>query len=291
MLKTFEVRRRIDHGTLISTKHEIFQFPGGESHINFHPTATQQVAYLQTADGNDLMELAMWADAVKRSAKYASLLVMPYIPGARADRGVPFGAKVYANFINSMGIDQIISLDPHSDVAPALYERMTIFPLGKLPFFQESKGKYTGVIAPDLGARKRAELIAGRLGVPVYQAMKHRDFATGKLSGFGCEILPKLDANGAAPHFLLVDDICDGGGTFIGLAKTLLDQQQIYSGQLDLWVTHGIFSQGVDDLSKFFTTIYTTDSHVGASSTGYYHDRFIITKLIDILVPSVVRMS
>jgi len=54
-----------------------------------------------------------------------------------------------------------------------------------------------------------------------------------------------------------VDDICDGGGTFIGLAKAL---KQKNAGNLYLAVSHGIFSKGFNELNKHFTKIFTTDS-------------------------------
>ena len=56
---------------------------------------------------------------------------------------------------------------------------------------------------------------------------------------------------------LIVDDICDGGGTFIGLANELKNKN---AGKLYLAVSHGIFSRGFDDLEKCFTKIFTTDS-------------------------------
>ena len=293
-LGLYERRLRIDGGTKIVPAHNLFRFPGGESHVNFEPTSTVQIAYLTGADGNDLMGLAMWADAIRRTGGMRSVLVLPYLPGARADRGTPLGAKVYADFINSLGIDQIFTVDPHSDVAPSHYDRLTIVPLDKLPVWDmPATRRYDGVIVPDLGARKRAEAVAAKLNVPVYQGMKHRDFKTGALSGFSCEELPKAVSTVEEfrrSRFLIVDDICDGGGTFLGLADEL-QKQKINKENLGLWVTHGIFSQDVVKLSEKFSYIGTTDSHPGSAKAqgSYAATVFHVFPLLNYLVTSTVK--
>lgn len=227
-------------------------FPGGEAHIVEEVLRTphgKQIAYVQGGDGDTLMKLAMWADSC-RQLGLETIAVIPYLPGARQDRGRPLGAKVYADFINSMRLDRVICFDPHSDVMPALLDRCTVVHLHDLVRWVTFPS-VVGVIAPDVGARKRAEGVASVLKVPLYQATKHRDFSTGKLSGFACEPLPDKGT------LLVVDDICDGGGTFVGLADA------IDRGQLALWVSHGIFSKGTFDLRQRYSHIYTTDSHPG----------------------------
>lgn len=240
---------------------ELFFFPGGEPHLRGvdAPKRVAQLAYVTGADGNDLLALAMWADAV-RSRGEKLLIALPYLPGARADRGIPFGAKVYADFINNLGADRVICLDPHSPRMPSMIKNLTVYPVERvirkvLGDQGDTYGHpYVGVIAPDKGAHDRAKSAASMLHVPVFQAEKVRDFATGKLSGFECEQLP------ADGKLLLVDDICDGGGTFIGLADHLNESQGVAGARLDLWVTHGIFSKGVSELRKRFDHIHTTNS-------------------------------
>jgi ribose-phosphate pyrophosphokinase len=86
----------------------------------------------------------------------------------------------------------------------------------------------------------------------VVECSKSRDVKTGKLTGFKvyAEDLEGKDC-------LIVDDICDGGGTFIGLAGELKKKN---AGNLYLAVTHGIFSKGFEELEKCFDKIFTTDS-------------------------------
>ena len=108
------------------------------------------------------------------------------------------------------------------------------------------------LISPDGGALKKIYKVSEYLGgVEVVECSKSRDVKTGKLSGFKVysEDLEGKDC-------LIVDDICDGGGTFIGLAAELKNKN---AGKLYLAVSHGIFSKGFDSL-RCFDKIFTTNS-------------------------------
>lgn len=244
-------------GWTIPAPIEAFTFPGGEAHVKLtsEKTFNYQIADLRGADSHELFTLAMWADAAWQRCE-PTVLILPYLPGARADRGVPTGAAVYAEFLNNLSLDQIITIDPHSQFMPVMLNDLTVFPFERI--IKRELGDrgdwkthpYAGVIAPDKGAVTRARRAAAVLGVPVYLAEKTRDFETGELNGFTCEPLPSHG------KLLLVDDICDGGGTFIGLAQAT----GIERSRLDLWVTHGIFSKGIAELTYYFDHIYTTDS-------------------------------
>lgn len=254
-LSLHELRQRESGSLVIPAPHKVFFFPGGEAMLDWQqPTASVQIAYLRGCSGDELFALAMWNDAVKRYGyNLKTVLALPYLPGARADRGTPFGAKVYADFINSLNLDKVICIDPHSDVAPELYNNLHVVEAADLPIWGQLQGRFDGVIIPDKGARDRAEAVADRLGVPTFQASKERDFATGKLSNFSMEEVRN------ANHLLVVDDICDGGGTFLGLASAVPDWVK-----LSLWVTHGIFSnQAVWKLRERYSEVYNTDSHPG----------------------------
>jgi ribose-phosphate pyrophosphokinase len=186
-----------------------------------------------------------------------TVLIMPYVPGARADRGIPFGLGTYANYINDLLVDQIIIFDPHSQRAPEVlrgYENLTV--LYPEDLFAERHmtaviNGYSGIIAPDKGAVLRAEGVAKAAGLPVFTATKERDEATGKLSNFKIEGLPEEG------NFLIVDDICDGGGTFLGLSEA----SGLPKERLDLYVSHGVFSKdALKNLPEKFSYIFTTNS-------------------------------
>lgn len=114
----------------------------------------------------------------------------------------------------------------------------------------------TCVLLPDKGA--------ARYGYPTnLAAEKTRDPQTGKLSGF--TVPQKFEFDGA-DNILIIDDICDGGGTFAGIAETL--RKAGINQDLFLYVTHGIFSKGTAQLRQYFKHVYTTDSFRVASSYG-----------------------
>lgn len=257
-------------GEIIKSALTPFVFPAGEAHIkreDRRSTEHVEIAIIQpTPDSihTDLFHLAMWIDYItkedeKNGTETRTVLVLPYVPGARADRGTPFGLQVYAEFINGLYIDQIIIFDPHSQVAPERIsgrENLTVVYSDEL-FNQQTvrvavDGKYAGVIAPDKGAVGRAYNVAELLGVPLFKAEKVRDESTGQLSGFTVEELPEEG------KLLIVDDICDGGGTFLGLAEA----SGLPKERLDLFVSHGVFSKAACyTLPEMFGTIFTTNSY------------------------------
>lgn len=85
----------------------------------------------------------------------------------------------------------------------------------------------------------------------IYNCEKVRNPLTGKFEGF---TVPEIDRS--IPT-IIIDDICDGGGTFIGIAKELNMPKEL----MGLYVTHGIFSRGFDELCSFFGKIITTNSY------------------------------
>lgn len=265
-----------EDGEIRESTGKVMQFPAGEQHFVPGPTEIGPVAIVvRGSSSEDLMSAAMVADAFRESDQQVNL-VLPYLPGARQDRGTPFGARVYTDFVNRViRPSKVYAVDPHSEVMPSLFETkgivypgtprtiLTVYPAARAVSRAVAtrtdygwNSPYVGIIAPDAGARGRAESVAKRLELPLFQALKHRDFETGKLSGFSCEDLP------AEGKLLVVDDICDGGGTFNGLAEVT----GLGKDRLDLWVTHGVFSGRAPSLREHFGQIHTTDSHPGHSN-------------------------
>ena len=261
---------KIGPGYITSPTFESMYFPAGEPHVKVANENTDkgeltEIAHLTGADANELVLLGIWANAChQRGARTVALI--PYLPGARADRGLPFGAKVYADIINGFEIDQVICFDPHSPVMPSLIDNLTVVDSAALirhaivgrAYSDIHPQRYTGIIAPDKGAVARAQRVADACHLPLYKAEKHRDEATGQLSGFTCEDLP------ADGKYLIVDDISDGGGTFVGLALAT----KLPRAQLGLYVSHGVFSGNAAQLVAFFADIFTTDSFPPKNDIG-----------------------
>lgn len=261
-------KAKTNNGEVINSALSSFTFPAGEAHTkredrrDLEPT---EIAILQ-ADPygmhDDLFQLAMWNNYLRSQKEDINrVLLIPYFPGARADRGIPFGLGVYAEFIDTLDLNQIILFDPHSTVT--MHELAETNAILTDVYSHELLSShyagivmpniYTGIISPDKGAIDRAEAVAHSFGVPLYIAGKTRDFETGKLTGFTVETLPKYG------KFLIVDDICDGGGTFLGLADKI---QEFEPALLDLYVSHGVFSGGARiNLPQKFRKIFTTTSY------------------------------
>lgn len=246
------------NGSVTASAIEPFQFPGGEWHLRV-PGNREVAAHALIAgcDADDLVLLGLWADSV-RQQRQRTVAHIPYLPAARADRGNPFGAKVYADLINAAALDEVVAFDPHSPVSPSLVNNIRAVYSDRViaDVLRErvAAGEFSAVLAPDKGAVDRASRAAEALGLPLFTATKTRDFDSGKLTSFHVPELPKEG------KILVVDDICDGGGTFRGLAAAAA----IGRDRLAIWVSHGIFSGQANQLTEYFSDIWTTDSHPGA---------------------------
>lgn len=259
-------------------KFSSFIFSGGEPHIKIdvenlylnriEKEADEEIIItIRLNSFNDLGLLAVAVDAITRLCYFGNIhLIVPYFPGARQDRvmvkGEPLTAKVYADIINNMGFASIDILDPHSDVVPALLDGCVVkdnheFVKEAIGDICDWDGRYDNfwLVSPDAGANKKVLKLAQHLEHEfILKCDKVRDVSTGSLNGFEVykDDLGKRDC-------IIVDDICDGGGTFIGLAEELKKKN---AGDLYLIVTHGIFSKGFKELAKHFKGIYTTNSIV-----------------------------
>jgi ribose-phosphate pyrophosphokinase len=240
---------------------ESFTFSGGEPHIKINPDfdTSQSVTITHRLNSfNDVGLLLVTVDALRRMLVEKINLFIPYFPAARQDRvmvkGEPLTAKVYAELLNTLKLNKITVFDAHSEVTPALLNNCEA--ISNHRFIQEvlkQTRKECLLISPDGGALKKIYKVSEYLGgVPVVECSKSRDVTTGKLKGF------KVYADDLeGKDCLIVDDICDGGGTFIGLAEELKKKN---CGDIYLAVSHGIFSQGFEKFQPAFKKLFTTDT-------------------------------
>jgi ribose-phosphate pyrophosphokinase len=241
-------------------KFQSFTFSGGEPHIKIIPDfdVNRKITITHRLNSfNDLGLLCVTVDALRRMDVKIIDLFIPYFPAARQDRvmipGEPLSVKVYADIINAMQFNKVFVFDAHSEVTPALLNNSTVIP--NYTFIKEVLnviGENVKLISPDGGALKKIYKVSEFLGgVDVVECSKSRDVKTGRLSGFK---VYEDDLNGI--DCLIVDDICDGGGTFVGLAEELKNKN---AGKLYLAVSHGIFNKGFEVLDCF-DKIFTTNS-------------------------------
>lgn len=243
---------------------EVIDFPSGcETHVRLSPTFDESeptVICCRINEHKHLMQLLLLTDAIRNHSKKSIALKVSCLPYARQDRvatqGDSFSLQVLANIINSQGYHSVSIVDPHSEVSLSLIRNATEDYQSKILFLQSAIPSDVRadslLISPDKGAASKAIKDAYYLGMSkqISFCTKERDPVTGQLSS------PKCDRDSyEGKDLYILDDICDGGGTFIMLAKELRKRN---CGKINLVVTHGIFSKGV--ILEEIDNIYCTNS-------------------------------
>lgn len=214
-------------------------------------------------------------DALKERRIKVDRVTIPFISGSRQDRitgGIGtdflFTVKSICKMINERAC-VIETFDPHSDVlsglldGPIIKKTCDIFNECKTTIFDIRD--YDGIISPDAGSEKRCISIAKKFNISsIFFANKRRDISTGAITDIGISRYERKVEKG---KYIVVDDICDGGSTFIGLAKSLKEDGMMDGLTVDLYITHGIFSKGTEELLKYYNKIYCTDSFI-SDKTG-----------------------
>ena len=263
MIRSLNLDQMFTPTSFPEIEHELFQFSGGEWHIKLnnkiiYSDIEKVIITIRIKNGEDIIKLMIAKNALELCGVKQFELIMPYIPYARQDRkcyfGEAFSLKVFTSLINSMNFSKVITFDAHSDVAPALLNNCEN--LSNEEFIRNNImadfEKLPILISPDAGSNKKANKLAINLGLELVKCDKVRDTKTGELSGF--EVFTN---NLFGRECLIVDDICDGGGTFIGLAQELKKRG---AGNLHLFTTHGIYSKGFEIFKGIFKTVYCTNS-------------------------------
>ena len=201
-------------------------------------------------------------------------LFLPFAPYARQDRRMDqydaFSLKDYADQLNLLKLDRVVVLDAHSDVAPALFNNCTDIPQD---FIIRAGKDELGLsdfadvlVAPDAGAAKKVLKASNALGLDPNATVyleKVRDTTTGAITSTKVASDP---SNIMGANCLIIDDLCDGGATFIAGAEVLYAAG---ARSVGLFVTHGIFSRGVESLSEAgIDKIWTTNSFISQFKEG-----------------------
>jgi len=241
-----------------------FKFPGGEPHIKLDLDfdKSQEITIttrMSTMD--DLMFLLLATDALRRARIENISVFISYLPFARQDRvmefGEPLSLKVIADIINSQNYKAVGLFDVHSDTALALInhsqnESNHMF----VNQILKDKINYK-LVCPDAGAYKKIFKLAQVLEYKdtIVMCNKIRNLSTGKI--VSTQVINDNPITGG--DYFIVDDICDGGATFIAIAEELHKTDE--DAKVNLIVTHGIFSKGYKNLLfNGINHLYTTDS-------------------------------
>jgi ribose-phosphate pyrophosphokinase len=250
--------------------YKVSKFPDGQQSITITSGIyNENIPVLIKSRLNSFMDLELIICATQclkeMGVKNISLYI-PYCIGGRSDRkfvdgGVNYIKTVIAPIINLQNYNEVIILDPHSDILEACINNfkkntnvdLVRFALSLIDNKDGAQGR-TAFISPDAGALKKIYDLAKIFKVDnVTTASKVRDVLTGNIVRTE---LPTMNLDGIE-QIVIVDDLIDGGRTFIELAKVIKQQtnKPIY-----LIVTHGIFSAGIGELNVYFDGIFCTNS-------------------------------
>jgi ribose-phosphate pyrophosphokinase len=221
------------------------QFSDGEAAINIGEVVRGSDVFIIQSTcspvNDNLMELLIMIDALKRASAGRITAVMPYFGYARQDRKAkardPISAKLVANLITVAGADRVLTMDLHASQLQGFFDIPVDHLLGVPILAEYFKDKFDTVddlviVSPDVGSVARSRKIAERLDVPIAIIDKRRPKAN------VCEIMNIIgDVRGK--KVILVDDLMDTGGTIVNGAKALVE-----IGATDVYAccTHAVLS-------------------------------------------------
>ena len=228
------------------TKASIRRFPDMEVFVEILENVRgEDVFVIQSTSypaNDNLMELLVTLDALRRGSARRITAVIPYFGYARQDRKTgprtPISAKLVANLITNAGADRVLTFDLHAGQIQGFFD----IPVDNLfagPLFSEDISKiYNGsdlvVVSPDVGGVVRARALAKRLDADLAIIDKRREQASVS------EVM-HIIGNVRDSHCIMVDDICDSAGTLCNAAVALMDDG---AKSVDAYVTHGVLSGG-----------------------------------------------
>ncbi|WP_394270954.1 ribose-phosphate pyrophosphokinase [Qipengyuania sp.] len=192
---------------------------------------------------DNLMELLICIDALKRASARRITAVVPYFGYARQDRKpgprTPISAKLVANLITEAGADRVLAVDLHAGQIQGFFDIPTDNLYAAPVMAADIQARYGAqdlmVVSPDVGGVVRARALAKRLdNAPLAIVDKRRD-RPGE-----SEVMNIIGEVGGR-HCILIDDIVDSGGTLCNAAQALLDQG---ASSVAAYITHGVLSGG-----------------------------------------------
>src|SRR5450755_1489425 len=231
---------------LTPVKADVRRFSDDEIFVEVHENVRGEDMFLiqsTSAPANDnLMELLIMIDALRRASARRITAVIPYFGYARQDRKVgprtPISAKLVANLITEAGANRVLTVDLHAGQIQGFFDIPTDNLYASPVMVRDIREKFqldnVMVVSPDVGGVVRARGLAKRINAPLAIIDKRRERAgesevmnvIGEVTGHTC---------------ILVDDIVDSGGTLVNAAAALLEQKAkaVYA-----YISHGVLSGG-----------------------------------------------
>lgn len=236
-------------------KYTLSRFPDGEVQISLGDFShkDQICVKCRITNAEELFIVTQVLDILDRHDVYYDVDIF-YLMGMRMDRVMdfnrPFTLKVVSTILSTSKAHEIRILEPHSKRIFDLSNIFTEYIDDSLEEFKTGLLSCHQLVLPDAGAQKRYPNVSKAIF-----CSKVRDEQTGKLTGF--EVKNPKDIQ--SKDLLILDDLCDGGGTFCGIAAELRKYKP--DADINIFVTHMVNRKGIENLAKTFNKVHFTNSY------------------------------
>ena len=272
----------------------IKRFADGEIYVeineNIRGNSIFVIQSISTPANDNLMELLICIDALRRSSAKNITAVIPYFGYARQDRIVvprtAISAKLVSNLITNAGAHRIVTVDLHAGQIQGFFD-IPVDNLFSTPIFSKHIKKYISnkniiCVAPDVGGVERARALGQKLNVGLAIVDKRRP-APGKSQ------VMNIIGNVKGKNCLLVDDIIDSGGTIVNAAKALKEKgaKDVY-----VYVTHGVLSgNAVEQINNSkIKKLILTDT-IDNSNKIKKSSKIVVLSISNLMAEAIKRIS
>lgn len=225
------------------------RFADKEVYVEVHENVRGEDAFILQSTSfpanDNLMELLILTDALRRSSARRITAVLPYFGYARQDRKsaprTPISAKLVSNLITQAGANRVLTLDLHASQIQGFFDiptdNLTAAPVMVRDIQDHYDVKNVMIVSPDVGGVVRARNVAGRIGANLAIVDKRRPRA-------GVSEVMNIIGDVRGQACILIDDIVDSGGTLVNAAEALL---KAGAKEVSAYISHGVLSEGASE--------------------------------------------
>ena len=276
------------------TKSDIRRFADEEVFVEIQENVRgEDVFIIQSTSfpaNDNLMELLITIDALRRASARRITAVIPYFGYARQDRKpgprTPISAKLVANLIEAAGADRVLTLDLHAGQIQGFFDIPTDNLFGAPVFVEDIQSRFNGdnlmVVSPDVGGVVRTRALGKRINADLAIVDKRRERA-------GESEVMNIIGNVNGRKCLLVDDIVDSAGTLCNAAAALMDNG---ASSVSAYVTHGVLSGAATERvnNSVMEKLLITDS-IQPSEDVINSDKFSVITIAPLIGEAMLRTT
>lgn len=276
------------------TQVDVKKFPDSEVFVEIHENVRGEDVFVVQSTSNpanqNIMELLITLDALKRASARRVTAVIPYFGYARQDRKpgprTPISAKLVANIITSAGADRVLTLDLHAGQIQGFFDIPVDHLYARPVIVNDIKQKYGDkpltVVSPDVGGVVRARSLASRINADLAIIDKRRERASVS------EVMNVIgDVDGR--HCIMFDDIVDTAGTLCNGVDALIETG---ATGVSAYITHGVLSgPAIDRIEKSkMDELVITDS-INQPDSVKTHRKIRTISIAELLAEAISRIS